>query len=101
VYKFVVDKDGKVWIAPTSEIELPHSALVPKGEDVRAAGYIAVKNGRANVNGHSGHYMEQRPVLRAEEPAYDNAIRTTFKEHGIEVIDHNPGTSGRMLRPPQ
>jgi RHS repeat-associated protein len=100
VYKFVIDKDGKAWIAPTSEIELPHSALVPRGEQVRAAGYAAVKNGKANVNGHSGHYMADQPVLGAEVGPYDAAVRATFQGHGVEVINHSPGVTGGLLRPP-
>ena len=46
VYKFVVDKDGKAWLQPAGA-DLPHSALVPKGEKVRGAGYIAIEKGKA------------------------------------------------------
>ncbi len=100
VYKFVVDKDGKIWLAQVTE-DIPHSALVPKGDGVRGAGYVAVKNGRANVNGRSGHYMAETPLLGEKARLYDRAIRQTFKDHGIDVIDNHVGLGGRVIRPPQ
>jgi hypothetical protein len=100
VYKFVVDKEGKIWLAKVTE-DIPHSALVPKGEGVRGAGYVAVKNGKANVNGRSGHYMAETPLLGEKARLYDKAIRQTFKDHGIEVLENHVGLGGRAMRLPQ
>src|SRR5262249_29577879 len=36
VYKFVVDKNGQVWLAPAGG-DVPHSALIPRGEEALGA----------------------------------------------------------------
>jgi len=61
IYKFVVDEYGDIWLARVSE-DVPHSALVPRGALVYGAGYCAIRNGTANVNGRSGHYMAENPL---------------------------------------
>ena len=99
VYKFVVDSEQKIWLSPVTE-SLPHSALVPKGAKVHGAGYAWVKNGRANVNGTSGHYMAEMPFIGEQIPLYDNAIRQTFRQHGIEVLEHHPSV-GKLITEPQ
>lgn len=99
LYLFVVDQKGKVWLSPVTE-DLKHSALVPQGAKVRGAGYVALKDGRANVNGRSGHYMAERPFIGKEIALYDKAIRTTFLEQGVEVVDHDAGLGKGVLKPP-
>lgn len=100
IYKFVVDMNEKVWLAPVSE-SVPHSALVPRGETVRGAGYVAIKNGKANVNARSGHYMRDNPVLSNSAAAYDLAIRKTFRLHSIKVIDNNVGQGSGPIHFPR
>jgi hypothetical protein len=100
VYKFVVDQQAKVWLSPM-EADMPHSALVPRGQQVRGAGVLGIKNGRVNVNGRSGHYMAERPIRGSQVLPYDRAIRGTFADHGVEVVDHNVGVGGGAIRPPQ
>jgi len=98
VYKFVIDKNGKAWLQRASD-GLPHSALVPKGEQVRGAGYIAIKNGRANISGRSGHYMKDAGFEVGEAwSRYDAAIRRTFG-NWFEIVEHNMGGAG-IIRPP-
>jgi hypothetical protein len=60
-----------------------------------------VKNGKANVNGRSGHYMAETPLLGEKARLYDKAIRQTFKDHGIEVLENHVGLGGRAMRLPQ
>lgn len=99
VYKFVVDKNGKVWLQGVAD-DLPHSALVPKGEQVRGAGYIAIKKGRANISGRSGHYMKDSGLIEGGEAwaRYDTAIRRTFGDW-LEIIKHEMG-GATAIRPP-
>ncbi len=99
LYKFVVDVDGKVWLARSAD-DVPHSALIPSGQQVRGAGYVFIKNGRANVNGRSGHFMAEQPVMPNQVTLYDKAIRDTFSQHGITVIDNHVGLGGGLIRPP-
>ena len=66
---------------------------------MRGAGYIAIKNGKANITGRSGHYMKDS-VFGAPGvwEKYDAAIRQTFGNF-FKIIDHNMG-GNTFIRPP-
>jgi len=99
-YKFVLDVEGRLWLAPAA-VGVKQSSLVPRSDQVRAAGYIYVLGGRANPNGHSGHYMADEPVLGGQIQLYQQAVGSTVRLHGIDPIVIESGTSGGPIRPPK
>lgn len=100
VYKFVVDVNGQMWLGSPSN-DFAHSALVPRGEPVKSAGYIAIRNGRANVNSRSGHYMAHQPVRREDVDAYAHALLMTLRSASIELVNIQIGGGPGAIQMPE
>jgi hypothetical protein len=100
LYKYVIDSEGRMWLG---EIESTpqHSSLVPAGEKVYAEGYARVNlDGTVSVNGSSGHYMAENPILPPQEGAWVDAMGGTIKDAGFAPGKVTPGESP-LPEPPE
>jgi hypothetical protein len=90
-YMYAIDSEGKMWLAPIQE-GIGHSSLVPANAQVRAAGNIVItQDGHVAVNSASGHYMQQRPILAADEAAWRAAMEATLREAGLKPVELHAG----------
>lgn len=85
LYKFVIDRDGRMWIGADKPSTPNHSSLVGKGEAVRAAGNIRITPaGVVHLNTFSGHYMVEVPFSEEEEGIFLELIHRYIDATGFK-----------------